>query len=241
MDADEQRLREQLHSLERLEFELTEQDTLVLDQVKRAPDTAVSASQRDLLRKLFQEVEDLRLGYSLPTVDSDDPDSLRPEILSARAKVIWEKKQINGQLELMKGSSKDVASNANGALPEKSAVKRGRENGKIFHTALSDYSRKEILGEGANGTVYKVHDREGRAFALKLLRKELLGGTKQKRFQRELIFCMSASHPNIVRVIDHGLFGDQGIPFFVMPLFETTLRKAMEKGIESGRIMPIVH
>jgi hypothetical protein len=83
MDADEQRLREQLHSLERLEFELTEQDTLVLDQVKRAPDTAVSASQRDLLRKLFQEVEDLRLGYSLPTVDSDDPDSLRPEILSA--------------------------------------------------------------------------------------------------------------------------------------------------------------
>src|ERR1700733_13363309 len=143
MDADEQRLREQLHNLERLEFELTEQDTLVLEQVQRSRDTAVPASQRDLLRKLFQEVEDLRLGYSLPTVDSDDPDSLRPEIRSARAKVVWEKKRINGQLDLTKGSSKNV-SNADGAPPEESAIKRGKENNKIFRTALNDYDRKEI-------------------------------------------------------------------------------------------------
>jgi hypothetical protein len=42
-----------------------------------------------------------------------------------------------------------------------------------------------------------VRDGAGRAFALKFLRKELLGGTKQKRFQRELIFLMNASHRNI--------------------------------------------
>ena len=42
-------------------------------------------------------------------------------------------------------------------------------------------------------------------------------------------------------MLDHGLFGDEEIPFFVMPLFETTLRKAMEKGIESGRIPEIVY
>ena len=203
MEPGERRLREELHKLDRLEFELTEQDTLVLEQVKRSPDSAVPASQRDLLRKLFQEVEDLRLGYSLPTVDSDDPDSLRPEIRSARAKVVWEKKRINSQLDLMNGSSRDFASNADGApktatvgaAPGKPLVKRGKENGKIFRTALNAYERSGMLGEGANGSVYAVRDVEGRAFALKLLRKELLGGTKQKRFQRELIFSMTASHP----------------------------------------------
>jgi len=249
MESGEQRLHAELHKLERLEFELTEQDTLVLEQVRRSPDSAVPASQRDLLRKLFQEVEDLGLGYSLPTVDSDDPDSLRPEIRSARAKVVWEIKQIKSQLGLNDVSSKDIVPSATGVLtpaaveaaPQKPTVKRQKESGKMFRTALNDYDRGEILGEGANGTVYKVSDREGHEFALKLLRRELLGGTKQRRFQRELSFCMTASHPHIIRVLDHGLFGNEGIPFFVMPLFETTLRKAMEKGIDPGRILRIVY
>jgi hypothetical protein len=142
MESSEERLRAELHKLERLEFELTEQDTLVLEQVKRFPDNAVHASQRDLLRKLVQEVEALSLGYSLPTVDSDDPDSLRPEIRSARAKVIWEIRQIKSQLDLTDVPSKDVASNAAGALntttfdaaPEKPIVKRRKEKrAKIKH------------------------------------------------------------------------------------------------------------
>jgi serine/threonine protein kinase len=227
MEASEQRLKEELHKLERLEFELTEQDTLILEQVKRSPDSAVPSSQRDLIWKLFREVEGLGIGYTLPTTDSDNPDSLRPELRSARAKVVWEQKRLNSQLDVAQTAPRDVDVAQNGD---------GKKNDRIFRTAINEYDRKEILGEGANGTVYKVRDREGRAFALKLLRKELLGGTKQRRFQRELIFSRTAAHPNIIRVLDHGLLGDEGVPFFVMPLFDTTLRKAMDKGIEPGRI-----
>jgi len=72
MDSEERRLRDQLHALDRLEFELTEQDTLIIEQVKRSPDNGVPESQRDLLWKLFQEVVDVGIGYSLPTVISDN-------------------------------------------------------------------------------------------------------------------------------------------------------------------------
>jgi hypothetical protein len=89
---------EYLDKLDRIEFELTEQDTLIQEQMKRSPNTAVHQSQRDLLQGLFREVQDLKLAYSLPSVDSDDPDSLRPEIRSARAKVVWEKKRIQQHL-----------------------------------------------------------------------------------------------------------------------------------------------
>jgi len=53
----------------------------------------VSPSHRKLLWHLFLEVQDLQLGYSLPAI-SFDPDSIRPEIRSARAKVVWEKRRI---------------------------------------------------------------------------------------------------------------------------------------------------
>jgi len=90
---------ERLHNLERIEFELGEQDTLILEQMQRSPASAVSQSHRDLLWRLFREVCDLGLGYALPTVDSDNPDSLRPEIRSARAKVVWERQRIQQCLE----------------------------------------------------------------------------------------------------------------------------------------------
>jgi serine/threonine protein kinase len=85
-----------------------------------------------------------------------------------------------------------------------------------------------------------VTDEDGNSYALKLMRQESLGGTRQKRFQHELNFCMKTSHANIVPVIDHGLFGAEERPFFVMSLFDSTLRKAMRKGIEPSRIPQVV-
>ena len=50
---------------------------------------------------------------------------------------------------------------------------------------------------------------------------------------------MRASHPNVISVLDHGLF-DEDIPFFVMPVFESTLRKAIERGLAPSTVQAIL-
>lgn len=117
------------------------------------------------------------------------------------------------------------------------AAKNGKRR---FHTALNTYEDQGLLGEGGSGTVHRASDDAGNLYALKLLREECLGGNRQKRFQHELNFCMKASHPNIVQVIDYGLFGSKECPFFVMRMFESTLRKAMKQGIKHDRIPQIL-
>jgi serine/threonine protein kinase len=109
-----------------------------------------------------------------------------------------------------------------------------------FRTALNIYDDQGLLGEGGSGTVHRVSDDNGNLYALKQLREECLGGKRQKRFQHELNFCMKVSHPNIVQVIDYGLYGSEECPFFVMPMFENTLRKAMKQGIKYDRIPQIL-
>lgn len=56
MTSDKQREREKLDDLDRIQFELTEQDTLILEQQKRSPYAAVPESQRALVRRLLEEV-----------------------------------------------------------------------------------------------------------------------------------------------------------------------------------------
>ena len=116
-----------------------------------------------------------------------------------------------------------------------------KKSKRQFHTALNIYEDQGLLGEGGSGTVHRVSDDDGNLYALKLLREECLGGKRQKRFQHELNFCMKASHPNIVQVVDYGLFGSKECPFFVMPMFESTLRKAMKQGLKHDRIPQVVH
>jgi serine/threonine protein kinase len=125
------------------------------------------------------------------------------------------------------------------ALPPEAApaLKKGKPR---FHTALNIYEDQGLLGEGGSGTVHRVSDDDGNLYALKLMRKECLGGKRQTRFQHELRFCMKASHPNIVQVIDYGLFGPEECPFFVMPMFASTLRKAMKQGIKHDRIPQVI-
>lgn len=125
------------------------------------------------------------------------------------------------------------------ALPPEGS-RAPKESKRRFHTALNFYEDQGLLGGGGSGTVHRVSDDDGNLYALKLLREECLGGKRQKRFQHELNFCMKASHPNIVQVIDYGLFGSEECPFFVMPMFESTLRKAMKQGIRYDRIPHVV-
>ena len=68
----------------------------------------------------------------------------------------------------------------------------------------------------------------GEVFALKLLRET--SAVKRSRFKNELRFCRRNQHPRIVKVIDDGitLDGTKRLPFYVMPLYGSTLRKLMD-------------
>ncbi len=71
---------------------------------------------------------------------------------------------------------------------------------------LGNYRLEQRLGTGGTGCVYFAHDRNsGRPMAIKLLFGELVGDNQAvERFRREAEAIKRMTHPNIVRVIDHG-------------------------------------
>lgn len=111
---------------------------------------------------------------------------------------------------------------------------------RTFRTGLNKYEVHDQIGGGGNGLVLKVLDDDGTAYALKVMHANSLGGRKAKRFRHELFFCLRSDHQNIVQVLDYGVSEENGCPFFVMPLFDTTLRKAMKRGLPPERIPSIV-
>ena len=110
---------------------------------------------------------------------------------------------------------------------------------RTFHTATDTYTATGVLGEGGSGVVYKVADNDGAIFAIKLLRST--DSQKSKRFANELNFCQRQNHENIIQVLGSGAFLENGKrqPFFVMPLYEKTLRQVMKEGLEAPRILPL--
>lgn len=110
---------------------------------------------------------------------------------------------------------------------------------KIFRTTFSIYQSTEIIGEGGSGIVFKVDDQNGEPFALKLLKKENLTNDKLGRFKNEIHFCQKNTHENIIKIIDHGTFFDNEdyIPFYVMPLYSSSLRLLINDKIDHEKIM----
>jgi len=98
----------------------------------------------------------------------------------------------------------------------------------VFETSTNTYVASGSIGEGGSGVVYRVTDTDGEDYALKLLRDA--NAKKRKRFKNELAFCRRNQHERIVRVLDDGvvLDGQLRLPFYVMPLYGSTLRKLME-------------
>lgn len=94
---------------------------------------------------------------------------------------------------------------------------------KSLKTTFFEYSIGGIKGEGGCGVVYEAADSEGSKFAIKALDPAKASKEKLKRFKNEFSFCSRNKHPHIITVLDHGIT-DDGIPFFVMPLYESSLR-----------------
>jgi serine/threonine protein kinase len=111
----------------------------------------------------------------------------------------------------------------------------------IFETTFSQYtSSGEIVGEGGSGRVFKASDRSGNLYAIKLLDPRKATNEKRRRFKNELNFCLKNQHQNIITISEHGIYaGNEGkSPFYVMPLYECSLRILMDKGIDPAKILP---
>lgn len=95
---------------------------------------------------------------------------------------------------------------------------------KEVKSAFSSYSIKDFIGEGGCSLVYSAIEDNGNAVAIKILDPSKVTKEKLKRFENEYRFCSNNRHPNIITVLNYGLTDDDN-PFFVMPLYEASLRK----------------
>ena len=109
----------------------------------------------------------------------------------------------------------------------------------IFETMSDTYEVLGLLGQGGVGVVYDVRDSSGRTFALKILSEAVVSSEKIRRFRNELRFLARNDHPNLVSIIDEGfvLRDRMKIPFYVMPKYDSTLRRLIVDGIPPEKIM----
>ncbi|HWB76891.1 MAG TPA: serine/threonine-protein kinase, partial [Nannocystaceae bacterium] len=74
------------------------------------------------------------------------------------------------------------------------------------------YRMEKRIGQGSMATVWRARDeREGTTVALKLLRsRDVCRGTGIARMLREARLAAAIDHPNVVRVLDCGQYGNGG-------------------------------
>lgn len=106
------------------------------------------------------------------------------------------------------------------------------KKGDKLTTTFSEYVLSELLGQGGSATAWRITSDDGEEVVIKLLRPEAVTSIRRKRFKNEIRFCLNTDHPNVVKVLDHGITKEknQEVPFYVMPLFEGTLRHHLAKG-----------
>lgn len=111
----------------------------------------------------------------------------------------------------------------------------------VFESVSETYTSQGIVGQGATADVYKVVDSDGHSWALKCLRADQAKGQRLKRFLNEMHYCKNTTHKNVVKIMDEGFAfqGDKKCPFYLMPLYETTLRKLMSAGIPHEKVLPV--
>lgn len=81
---------------------------------------------------------------------------------------------------------------------------------------LGQYQLGELLGQGGMGQVHAARHRSGRAVVIKRVRNTLSSDQLlAARLADEARLLRAISHPNVVRVLDHGI-GHDGRPFLVM-------------------------
>lgn len=114
----------------------------------------------------------------------------------------------------------------------------GPKQQPVFETTSETYLGREVHCETKTSIVFRVDDSEGNLLALKCLKPEFVATTRVKRFLNELNFCQSCAQANIIRIIDNGFVfrGEVKCPFYVMPFYDSTLRKIMKAGVSGTNV-----
>ena len=100
------------------------------------------------------------------------------------------------------------------------------------------WGRWEAVGpsfaEGGQGRIYEVVD-NSEAFVGTYVLKELKNPKRSHRFSSELEAIVKLSeHPNVIDIVDHGIFRSQDKPCYVMPKADSSLDEAIESKILSA-------
>ena len=109
----------------------------------------------------------------------------------------------------------------------------------VFETPFNQYNGTDIIGEGGAGQVYKATTDDNKAYAIKLLDSMKATRQKMKRFKNEVEFCRRNRHPNIIEVYDSGnvVDGKKDSPFYVMPLYDVSLRTLLAEGVPPEKVL----
>jgi len=152
-------------------------------------------------------------------------------------------------------SKQKSSSEVSSGIPSNDAVKQygqrkkeslasGSGKGKVksrfvFITTFTRYTAKRVIGEGGCGQIFEVVDEDGEVYAVKWLDPAKATHEKVKRFKNELQFCLRNRHCNILTISDHGVFieGQAETPFYVMPLFNGSLRDLMKTGMSPENVL----
>jgi eukaryotic-like serine/threonine-protein kinase len=93
-----------------------------------------------------------------------------------------------------------------------------------------NYTTGREIGRGGFGIVYEAVGDDGNRYALKVLNPAAFQQQEHamliRRFEREVRYQQMVDHPNVVRVIEHGLA--ENPPWFVMPLAAGSLKDDLE-------------
>lgn len=168
------------------------------------------------------------------------PDSKKPGYLFETISIL--KQPFNGwndkkDFTKIKGRLATIKRNINNYYPqEESSIVVPADKiakGSILYTAFEEYVVQKQVGQGGNGTVFQAKNASNELYAIKVISRKALRD-KLNRFRNEINFCMNHEHKNIVKILDYGAYGDEsGYLFYVMPLYDETLRDRIKTGIKA--------
>lgn len=109
------------------------------------------------------------------------------------------------------------------------------KNPASVQKAFGKYEVKDLIGSGSYGDVYSVTAKDGREYALKVIKSLYPGEDACSRFRREMRALKAVRHTNIIRIYDDTLDENTDKPAFIMDLAECTLTSYVKEAVSKKR------